>query len=182
MPGRRSTLSALVLLLVVVVALPTPGAAQVSKPDVPGIVSLAKLETTVACAGAMKPEAVPEVKSMGFRSIINLRQADEPGANVETEEAAAKAAGLQYFHVPFNGTSPDPAVADRFLAAITTPGAEPAFIHCSGGNRAAAMWLIKRIAVDHWDVDRATDEATALGLTSPALKQFAIAYADAHRR
>ena len=106
----------------------------------------------------------------------------ESGANVDAEQTAATAVGLKYFHVPFNGASPDPAAADRFLAAITTPGAEPAFIHCAGGNRAATMWLIKRLAVDHWDVDRATTEATALGMTSPALKQFAITYAQSHKR
>jgi hypothetical protein len=44
------------------------------------------------------------------------------------------------------------------------------------------MWMIKRLAVDHWAVDRATEEATALGLTSPALKQFAVDYAQSHPR
>ena len=158
------------------------GAQQVTKESVPGITNLARLETTVACAGATRVEAIPEIKKMGFVSIINLRQASEPGADVEAEAAAAKAAGLRYYHVPFDGRSPDPAVADQFLAAITAPGSEPAFIHCSGGNRAAAMWLIKRLVVDRWDLDRASKEATALGLTSPALKQFAADYAQSHKR
>lgn len=156
-------------------------AQQVTKQDVPGVTNFARLETTVACAGAIKVSALPELKKMGFASVINLRQASEPGAEVEAEAAAAKSAGIKYFHVPFNGQSPDPAAADQFLAAITTPGNEPAFIHCAGGNRAAAMWLVKRLAVDHWDVERASAEATALGLTSGALKQFAITYAEAHK-
>jgi uncharacterized protein (TIGR01244 family) len=124
---------------------------------------------------------VPEIKKMGFASIINLRLASEPGAEVEKEEAAAKAAGLRYFHVPFAG-KPDPQAAEQFLNAITTKGAEPAFIHCAGGNRAATMWLIKRLAVDHWDVEKATAEATALGQTSAPLREFAVEYAKAHRR
>ena len=158
-------------------------AQQVTKESVPGITNLARLETTIACAGAIKAEvAVPEIKKMGFVSIINLRESTEAGAEVEKEEAVAKAAGLRYFHVPFNGGSPDPKAADQFLNAITSKGAEPAFIHCSGGNRAATMWLIKRLVVDRWDVDRATQEATALGQTSPVLRQFAIDYAQAHKR
>ena len=160
----------------------TIAAPQVTKDTVPGITNLARLETTVACAGAIKADAVPEIKKMGFASIINLRQASESGADVEAEAAAAKSAGIRYYHVPFNGQSPDPAVADRFLEAITATGSEPAFIHCAGGNRAAAMWLVKRLTVDHWDADRATAEATALGLTSPALKQFAFDYAQSHKR
>jgi hypothetical protein len=43
------------------------------------------------------------------------------------------------------------------------------------------MWLIKRLAVDRWDVERATTEATALGLTNAALRRFAIDYAQAKR-
>jgi hypothetical protein len=34
------------------------------------------------------------------------------------------------------------------------------------------MWLMKRALVDGWDVDRALEEATLLGLTNPALRQF----------
>jgi protein tyrosine phosphatase (PTP) superfamily phosphohydrolase (DUF442 family) len=48
-----------------------------------------------------------------------------------------------------------PSAADKFLDAITTKGTEPAFIHCAGGGRATTMWFIKRIAVDHWDAERA---------------------------
>jgi uncharacterized protein (TIGR01244 family) len=113
--------------------------------------------------------------------VINLRAATEPGAEVEKEEAAAKAAGLRYFHVPFAG-KPDPQAAAKFLDAITTPGAEPAFIHCAGGNRAATMWLIKRIAVDRWDAEKAVKEATALGQTNAELRQWAIEYGQAHKR
>ena len=42
--------------------------------------------------------------------------------------------------------------------------------------------MIKRLVVDHWDVDRASEEAAALGLTNQALKQFALDYAQSHRR
>lgn len=154
-----------------------PRATQtVTKEPVPGIRNLARLETTVACAGAITADAVPEIKKMGFASIVNLRLASEPGAEVEKEAAAAKAVGLRYFHTPFDG-KPNPAAAEQFLTAITTPGAEPAFIHCAGGNRAATMWLIKRLAVDKWDEERAVKEATALGQTSPELRAFAIDFA-----
>lgn len=156
-------------------------AQQVTKESVPGITNLARLETTIACAGAITADAVPAIKKMGFVSIINLRLATETGAEVEKEEAAAKAVGLRYFHVPFNGT-PDPDAAKHFLDAITTAGAEPAFVHCAGGNRAATMWLIKRLAVDHWETDRAVAEASALGQTNVTLRQFAIDYAQSHRR
>jgi uncharacterized protein (TIGR01244 family) len=160
----------------------TPAAAQqVSREEMAGVRNLARLETTVACAGAITAEAIPEIAKMGFVSIVNLRLATETGADVETQRAAALAAGLKYFHVPFDG-KPDPVAAGRFLDAITSEGAEPAFIHCGGGNRAATMWLIKRLAVDRWDVDRAVEEAAALGQTNAVMRQFAIDYARANPR
>jgi len=158
------------------------GAQQVTKPTVPGANNFAQLETTVACGGATTPEAVPEIKKLGFKSIINLRLPNEAGANIDAEAAAAKTAGINFYSIPFSGQQPDPAVADKFLDTITAPGNEPAYIHCAAGNRAGAMWMIKRLAIDHWDADRAFTEAAALGLTSPALKQFAIDYAQTHKR
>jgi len=157
------------------------GAQQVTKEEVPGIRNLSRLETTVACAGATEVEAIPNVKKMGFVSMINLRQATEPGANVAQAEAAAKAAGLKYIHIPMDAAAPDAAVADRFLDAIKQPGNQPAYIHCASANRAAAMWFIKRVQIDRWEGDRAMKEAEALGLTSAPLKQFATNYVTTHK-
>jgi uncharacterized protein (TIGR01244 family) len=170
------------LLMLVAFAFSRPAGAQVTKTQVPGVTNFARLETTVACGGATTPEGVPEIKKLGFKSIINLRLPTEAGANIDAEAAAAKAAGINFYSIPFSGQSPDPAVADKFLATLSTPGNEPAYIHCAAANRAGAMWMIKRLVVDHWDTDRAFQEATALGLTSPALKQFAIDYAQSHKK
>jgi len=103
--------------------------AQVVRQDVPGIRNFAKVESTVACAGAITPGAIPEIKKMGYASIINLRLPTEEGADIEGNIAAAKAAGIPYYHIPFSGSAPDPAVVDTFLKTITAPGVQPAFIH-----------------------------------------------------
>lgn len=157
-------------------------AQEVTTENVDGIKNFHRLETTVACSGAIKADAVPEIKKFGFASIINLREPAEDGANIEQEAAAAKAVGLNYYSLPFNSSSPDPAVVDKFLEAITAKGSDPAFIHCAGGGRAATMWFIKRMVIDHWDVDKAAKEATDLGMNSAKLKQFAIDYAQTHKR
>ncbi len=145
-------------------------AQEVSKETVEGVTNFNRLETTVACAGATSAQAIPEIKKMGFASIINL------------ETAAAKAADIRYYNIPFSSSAPDPVAADKFLEAITAKGSQPAFIHCARGGRAATMWFIKRLVVDHWEVERAAKEAAALGMTNPALKQFAIDYAQTHKR
>ena len=168
------------LIAVVGIAAPAP-AQQVTKETREGIKNFSRLETTVACAGAITSDAMPEIKKMGFVSVINLREAQEPGADVEKHRAAAEAAGLRYYHVPLNGAKPDPKAADAFVKIIASKEAAPAFIHCASANRAAAMWLIKRIVVDKWEVERAEEEAAAMGLTNAALKQWAIEYARPDR-
>lgn len=155
---------------------------QVKKSTVEGITNFAQIETTVACSGAIKPESIVSIKNMGFVSIVNLRVASEPGANVEAEEAAAKAAGIRYIHLPFSTAMPDPAIVDRFLQTLSTAGSQPAFIHCSGGGRAATMWFIKRVLMDKWDNDRALEEATQLGMNGQALKTFALDYIQTHKK
>jgi protein tyrosine phosphatase (PTP) superfamily phosphohydrolase (DUF442 family) len=103
--------------------------AQVVRQEVPGIRNFAKIESTVACAGAITPAAIKGVKEMGYASIINLRLATEQGADIEANIAEAKAVGIPYYHIPFSGSAPDPAVVDTFLKTITAPGVQPAFIH-----------------------------------------------------
>src|SRR6476619_7157861 len=93
--------------------------AQVTKDTVPGITNLSRVETTVACAGAVTPSAVSEIKKMGFVSIINLRQPTEQGADIDGEAAAAKTAGINFYNIPFNNAAPDNAVVDRFLQTIS---------------------------------------------------------------
>ena len=107
----------------------TVASAQVVRQEVPGIRNFAKIESTVACAGAITPSAIPEIKKMGYASIINLRLATEQGADIDANIAAAKAADMPYHHIPFSTAAPEPAAVDTFLKTITAPGVQPAFIH-----------------------------------------------------
>jgi uncharacterized protein (TIGR01244 family) len=172
---------ALVVVLLVGVSGAIAVAQSVTKETLPGVTNFARLETTIACAGATTPQAVAGLKQMGYASIINLREASEAGADIDAEAAAAKTAGITFIHLPLNTASPNPAVVDSFLKAVTDAKNQPAFVHCASGNRAAAMWMIKRMQIDKWDAERAGTEAAALGLTNGALKTFAIQYVETHK-
>lgn len=169
----RLTEVALTLTALAVAA--TAAAQQVIHDQVPGAQNFARIETTIACGGATKAEAMPAIRKLGFASVINVRESSEAGADVEQEGIAARAAGMHYVHVPFNIASPAPDLVERFIAAVTAPENQPAYVHCALGGRAAALWMIKRVAVDHWDETRAMNEAIALGLND-RLKPFALNY------
>ena len=153
-----------------------------SKMELPGARNVTRVDATIACGGATSPEASAELRKLGFSSIINLRRDTEQGVDIPASKAAAATAGLKYIHIPVDGSNPDPKSVETFLAAVTDKANQPAYIHCGSANRVGAMWLIKRVIVDGWDIPKATDEAVAIGLTNEALKKFAIDYATAHKK
>lgn len=153
---------------------PAQDAAPPAEEGPEGVVNYTRVDATVACAGATPPEAMAEIRARGFASIINFRTAGERGATVDAGQAAAEAAGLRYHHIPFR--EPSAEVAETFLAAIGDPANQPAFIHCGSANRVGAMWLIKRVKQDGWNVDDALAEAETIGLRSEGLREFALAY------
>ena len=154
-------------------------AQQVTKKDIPGISTFAQVETTIACGGSTKPEAIREIANMGFKSVINLRLASEQGAQVEEEGTAVKAAGMRYVHLPFDAQNPDAHLIDNFIAAVTAPANQPAYVHCAAGGRAASLWMVKRVLADGWDEQRALTEANALGLND-RFRPFALNYIHSH--
>lgn len=151
------------------------------KDSLPGAINVTRVDTTIMCGGATTKEAYPELKNRGFKAVVNLRRESEPGADIPAARAAATAAGLNYIHIPIDSAAITDADVDRFIKAIGEAANQPAYIHCASANRVGALWLIKRVVVDGWDVPRATDEAVAIGLTHPDLRKFAIDYATAHR-
>ena len=140
----------------------------------PGVVNYTRVDATVACAGATAPEAMAQLKDLGFVSVINFRTAGENGATVEEGKAAAEAVGLEYFHMPFR--SPSAEVAEQFLSTIADTSNQPVYIHCGSANRVGAMWFIKRVKLDGWEIDTAMAEAEEIGLRSEGLKEFALSY------
>jgi uncharacterized protein (TIGR01244 family) len=157
-------------------------AAQVVKGDIAGVRNFSRVDATVGCAGATDPSAMAALKKDGFVSVVNLRVATEPGADVDAGRAAAQAAGLKYIHLPFNAAAPDDKVVDGFLAAVADKSNQPVFIHCGSANRVGAVWMIKRALQDGWPVEKARAEGEAIGLTSPQLAAFAAEYIKTHRR
>lgn len=166
----------------VLFALVTSASAQtVQKQDVEGIRNFSRVDATIGCGGTTAPSAFPALKQMGFASIVNLREASEAGADIDAARAAATAAGLKYIHLPFNGSKPDTAPIDQFIAAVSAKENQPVYIHCGSANRVGALWYVKRVLSDGWTPERAMAEAEAIGLSSAALKEYVQGYAASHR-
>ena len=169
------------LSLTIAAAAASPLLAQVTKAEFAGVRNYSRVDATVGCGGATDPAAMKALKQEGYVSVINLRTATEPGADIDAGRAAAQAAGLKYFHLPFNAAMPDAAVVTSFLAAVADTKNQPVFVHCGSANRVGGMWMIKRVLQDKWTVERARVEAEAIGLREPAMIAFVTEYINARK-
>lgn len=162
------------VLAICVCAVAVSGQSGPVRENLPGVNNFFRVDDTMACGGAMQPEVAAELRARGYKAVINLRSADESGANEPQERAAVEAAKLRYVHIPTNRANPlTHETITAVLAAVGNPANRPAFLHCGSGHRVSGFWLIKRVRVDKWPLDRALAEAEALGLSGP-LKDRAI--------
>lgn len=171
-----------VLTTLLALAIAAPALAQVVKQERPGIVNFSKVDAVVACGGATDTAALGALKADGFKAIINLRTAGEPGANLEQNAARAKELGLKYISIPFSPQQPDPKAVDTFLAEIADKNNQPAFVHCGSASRVGSFWLVKRVMQDGWSVEKATEEAKLIGMRGEPLEKFALDYIASHKK
>jgi len=132
----------------------------------PGLTNFTRIDGSSGFAGesagfggATEPSAMAALKNEGFATIINLRLANERGADIEADRAAAEQAGLNFVHLPFSSQTAGPEVVDNFLATVTNPDNQPVYIYCASGTRAVALWMTGRVLVDEWDIETARQEA-----------------------
>lgn len=166
--------------IVLCLALAVPLAAQ-TKQDYPGVTNFTRVDATVACGGATEVATLDLLKKDGFKTVINLRMPTEPGANIEQNQARAAELGLKYVHIPFSAGAPDPKVFDTFLATIADKANQPVYVHCGSAQRVGSVWLAKRVLQDNYSIDKATQEAKAIGLSNPGLEKFALQYIADHK-
>jgi uncharacterized protein (TIGR01244 family) len=121
-----------------------------------------------------------KLKAEGVKAIINLRQPMEHAAAAEA--AKAKELGLRYFSIPVNGREPKDEQVEQFLKITNDRRNRPLFIHCASANRVAAFWMIRRVLVDGWRVEKAEEEAMRIGLRTPVMRQFARGYIERHNK
>jgi uncharacterized protein (TIGR01244 family) len=132
----------------------------------------------VATGAQPTPEQVTALSDEGFNAIVSLREESE--FNDGPQSQAARKAGIQFIRVPVSNQNPADAAVDQFLTATDDEGLYPIFVYCASANRAAALWMIRRVLRDGWTVQAAEEEAARSGLTKAAMRDFARGYIERH--
>ena len=104
--------------------------------------SLRPIAADVCVAGQLSPAAMAEAAAAGFRSVINNRPDHEhgPGQPSSAEiEAAARAAGLEYRHLPVDGGWQSPEQIAAF-AVLLAELPRPLLAFCRSGARSTRLY------------------------------------------
>jgi uncharacterized protein (TIGR01244 family) len=112
-----------------------------------------------AVAPQLQPHEMGEVAALGFKLVINNRPDGEvPGQPTGAEvEAAARAAGLDYVHIPVIGAASADQLKAFHSAVATADG--PVLAFCRSGTRSITTWAVGQ--AQHGD--RSPAELAALG-------------------
>jgi uncharacterized protein (TIGR01244 family) len=106
-------------------------------------VSLQPIAEDVYAAPQLTPEAMASAAEAGFKAVINNRPDMEGGPDQPTSaaiEAAAKAAGLAYAHLPVQGGYQSPEEIAQ-CAALLKSLPRPLLMFCRSGARSAKLYM-----------------------------------------
>ncbi len=117
----------------------------------------------VATAGLLHEGGLQQVMALGFKTLIDLRGANESG--VRAEARLAERVGLSRIHLPVTSRAPDHDQVARFAEWVESPASYPMLVHCVSANRAGAIWALYRAATGV-DARVALEEGRAAGLES----------------
>jgi uncharacterized protein (TIGR01244 family) len=172
-------------LLPLLLLLAGPTNAEVAKVELNGIDNFSQIHETKSFAGtrigfggATQAEAIASLKRQGFVTVINLRLTGEENLDLQGNAEAAKAAGLNYIHLPFDTSAPAEGVVEKFIETVGNEENQPIYVHCGSATRAAALWMIGRVLVDGWDMESAGAEAAQIAQKPPQAIAFARKYID----
>lgn len=103
------------------------------------------LAPDISVTTQVTPAAIAAAKAAGFRAIINNRpDGEEPGQPSSAElEAAARAAGLEYRHIPVVPGAFSDAQIGAFCDAMGGCD-KPALAFCKSGMRATSLWALSQ--------------------------------------
>lgn len=120
----------------------------------------------LAAAGQPSPATLARLKDLGFKTVINLRAAGEPGYVDEARALAAQ--GIRYVHLPITPATFSAADVAAVRAVLDDPASGPVLLHCASANRVGAVWAAI-LAGKGKSLEEALADGRRAGLTSEAM-------------
>lgn len=114
--------------------------------------------------GAPLLTGLQELAAMGVKIDIDLREGYE---GTEPEKEAAEKLGIKYINIPFSSLfAPSKAQMQQVLGLLLNNEGQTIYVHCRRGkDRTGTVVACYRIQHDHWNNERALDEAKRHGMS-----------------
>ena len=151
--------SSILTLTIFVVANFAAAQNPVQSKDLP---NLYKISDNFYRGGQPTEAGIAELKKMGIKTVIDLRNNDD---RAKKEERWAKVAGLRFINIPLSNLfGPKDDTIYAILKQIGREENQPVFIHCKrGSDRTGTTVAVYRISHDGWTGDQANAEAKKFG-------------------
>lgn len=131
-----------------------------------------QIDERMLVSGQLQPADVQAAADAGVTMIVNNRpDGEQPGQPAGAEiEAAARAAGLDYRHIPVaGGLSPD--LVEAMGEALDAAADGKVLGFCAAGTRSTYLWALARLKAGE-DVEDIITKGGAAGYELSALRNF----------
>lgn len=148
--------------------------------DVAGVHNFHQVSDHLYRGAQPTTEGFRNLSRLGIKTIIDLR---ESGGRSVSEQRAVEADGMRYISMPMSGIhAPSDEQVAKLLAMVDDNANGPVFIHCRrGADRTGTICACYRISHDHWQNQRALDEAKSFGMAwfEKAMQHYVLGYQTA---
>jgi protein tyrosine phosphatase (PTP) superfamily phosphohydrolase (DUF442 family) len=158
-------LSAVKHMLWLVLALPA-----FAGPAPQGIKNFAQVDSGVYRGAQPTEDGIKYLATIGVKTVIDLRAADERS---EAEEKMVAAAGMKYVNIPMSGRTPPTEAQITQVLGILEGDSGAVFVHCKrGADRTGVVIASYRIDRDGWNNTQALSEAKERGMAPTQLPRM----------
>ena len=123
--------------------------------------------------GQFSSDDIANLQAKNIKRVVTLRTDGEVDWD---EQAALKAAGIEFLKVPFR--SPEDLTDDVFdrTRELFRDKSQATLIHCGSANRVGSVWLPFRVLDEGVSIETALAEAKEIGLRVKSIQEKAIDY------
>lgn len=141
------------------------GAALLAQ-DSAGLPNLKIVNDQVLRGGQPTDDGFKKLADRGVKTVVDLRWINEH--SISHEKEIVETAGMRFISIPMHGLSaPTQEQVSKALSVLEDSDSWPVFVHCRrGSDRTGTVLACYRIAHDHWQNQKALDEAKSFGLSS----------------
>ena len=142
--------------------------------EVAGVPNFHTVNEHLYRGGHPSHQGLEGLAKLGVKTVIDLREGDD------REGAVVEQLGMRYFRVPMAGLgAPTDKQVSSVLRVFDDGASWPVFVHCKrGADRTGTVVACYRITHDHWQNEKALDEAKIHGMSrlERAMQHYIMAF------